>query len=158
MCPTGRGFHGVCLCPNADVSMCYAGRDFHSVCQCPNASVSMCSAGRVFQSVCLCPNASVSCCRFGALNPINFLEGFYLDLGYIIDITPFDTKGDLENYIARLEARPAQVSCGIEHADCMDTWLAVRLVGWLVQSGYWITCFVLVVSVSNLGRFQIFLY
>ena len=90
------------------------------MCLCPSASVSMCSAGRGFHGVCLCPNASVSCCRFGALNPINFLEGFYLDLGYIIDITPFDTKGDFENYIARLEARPAQVSCGIEHVDCMD--------------------------------------
>ncbi|KAK7115944.1 uncharacterized protein [Littorina saxatilis] len=48
--------------------------------------------------------------QFGALNPVNFMESFYLDLDYIIDIAPFDTKGDYENYIARLEARPKQIN------------------------------------------------
>ncbi|KAL8577178.1 hypothetical protein ACOMHN_047946 [Nucella lapillus] len=46
--------------------------------------------------------------HFGALNPISFLEGFYLDLNYIIDITPFGSKQDFENYISRLQAWPTQ--------------------------------------------------
>ena len=37
------------------------------------------------------------------------MEGFYLDLNYIIDMTPFDTKEDFDNYVDRLEARPNQV-------------------------------------------------
>jgi hypothetical protein len=38
------------------------------------------------------------------------MEAFYLDLQYIIDIFPFENKQDFENYIARLQARPVQVT------------------------------------------------
>ncbi|KAK7477822.1 hypothetical protein BaRGS_00030900 [Batillaria attramentaria] len=54
---------------------------------------------------------------FGPLNPINFMESFFLDLDYTIEVTPFDTKGDFENYIARMEARPTQIDQIIARMD-----------------------------------------
>ncbi|XP_076443706.1 uncharacterized protein LOC143282098 [Babylonia areolata] len=46
---------------------------------------------------------------YGALNPISFLEGFYLNLDDVVAVTPFDTKADFDNFLSRLEAWPTQV-------------------------------------------------
>ncbi|KAJ8300086.1 hypothetical protein KUTeg_021605 [Tegillarca granosa] len=45
---------------------------------------------------------------YNALNPMNNLEGPQVDPNYLIEVTPFDTRGDFENFIARLEAYPSQ--------------------------------------------------
>lgn len=45
---------------------------------------------------------------YNALNPINFLEGPQIDPSYLPSITPFDTVGDFENYLKRLEDYPKQ--------------------------------------------------
>lgn len=46
---------------------------------------------------------------YNALNPMNNLEGPQVDPNYLIEVTPFDTRGDFENFIARLEAYPSQL-------------------------------------------------
>nr|XP_034328357.1 uncharacterized protein LOC105326099 [Crassostrea gigas] len=46
---------------------------------------------------------------YSALNPVNFLEGPQIDPTYFPKITPFDTVGDYENYIRRLELHPGQI-------------------------------------------------
>ena len=48
-----------------------------------------------------------SCCRYGALSPITFLDGIQLFGGPGIAST--STRGDFENYIARLHAVQRQV-------------------------------------------------
>ncbi|XP_041364607.1 uncharacterized protein LOC121379968 [Gigantopelta aegis] len=45
---------------------------------------------------------------YGPLNPVNFLEGDQIDPAFTIKVMLFGTKGDYENYIARLNAMPAQ--------------------------------------------------
>lgn len=47
---------------------------------------------------------------YSALNPVNFLEGPQIDPTYLPKTTPFDTVGDYENYIRRLELHPTQVN------------------------------------------------
>ncbi|XP_055956635.1 uncharacterized protein LOC126817315 isoform X2 [Patella vulgata] len=51
---------------------------------------------------------------YGALNPITAIEGFQTDPAFFLKVTPFDTKGDFENYIARLIAYPKQIDQIIE--------------------------------------------
>lgn len=46
---------------------------------------------------------------YNALNPIHFLEGPQIDPTYLPKTTPFDTVGDYENYIRRLELHPTQI-------------------------------------------------
>lgn len=46
---------------------------------------------------------------YNALNPVNFLEGPQIDPTYLPKTTPFDTIGDYENYIRRLELHPTQI-------------------------------------------------
>lgn len=46
---------------------------------------------------------------YNALNPMNNLEGPQVDPGYLVGISPFDTRGDFENFIARLEVYPHQL-------------------------------------------------
>lgn len=55
-------------------------------------------------------NVFFLCFSYNALNPINFLEGPQIDPSYLQSITPFDTVGDFENYLKRLELFPQQVS------------------------------------------------
>lgn len=47
--------------------------------------------------------------RYGALNPMNFLEGAQLYTSAVKASS--NTRGDFENYIARLNAIPQQVGC-----------------------------------------------
>lgn len=44
-----------------------------------------------------------------SLNPINFMEGWFVGLDLFISGTPFDTEGDFINYIRRIENIPRQV-------------------------------------------------
>ncbi|XP_062620404.1 uncharacterized protein LOC134281978 [Saccostrea cucullata] len=46
---------------------------------------------------------------YNDLNPINFLEGPQIDPSYLPSVTPFDTVGDYENYVRRLELFPIQM-------------------------------------------------
>lgn len=46
---------------------------------------------------------------YNPLNPINFLEGPHIDPDYLVSITPQNTRGDFENFIARIEGFPKQV-------------------------------------------------
>ncbi|XP_071161182.1 uncharacterized protein [Mytilus edulis] len=46
---------------------------------------------------------------YNPLNPINFLEGPHIDPDYLVNITPQNTRGDFENFIARIEGFPEQV-------------------------------------------------
>ncbi|XP_061194163.1 uncharacterized protein LOC133202364 [Saccostrea echinata] len=46
---------------------------------------------------------------YNILNPINFLEGPQIDPSSLPSITPFDTVGDYENYVRRLELYPNQI-------------------------------------------------
>ncbi|XP_061194161.1 uncharacterized protein LOC133202363 [Saccostrea echinata] len=46
---------------------------------------------------------------YSALNPVNFLESPHVLLPYYVQITPFDTVGDYENYLNRLEAYPNEM-------------------------------------------------
>ncbi|CAG2184500.1 unnamed protein product [Mytilus edulis] len=48
---------------------------------------------------------------YNPLNPINFLEGPHIDPDYLVSITPQNTRGDFENFIARIEGFPKQFSC-----------------------------------------------
>ncbi|XP_052706640.1 uncharacterized protein LOC128182062 isoform X1 [Crassostrea angulata] len=54
---------------------------------------------------------------YNALNPINFLEGPQIDPSYLQSITPFDTVGDFENYLKRLEDYPKQADEMIERMN-----------------------------------------
>lgn len=54
---------------------------------------------------------------YNALNPINFLEGPQIDPSYLQSITPFDTVGDFENYLKRLEDYPKQIDEMIERMN-----------------------------------------
>lgn len=54
---------------------------------------------------------------YNALNPINFLEGPQIDPSYLQSITPFDTVGDFENYLKRLENYPKQIDEMIERMN-----------------------------------------
>nr|XP_022343173.1 uncharacterized protein LOC111136546 isoform X1 [Crassostrea virginica] len=54
---------------------------------------------------------------YNALNPINFLEGPQIDPSYLQSITPFDTVGDFENYLKRLELFPQQIEEMIERMN-----------------------------------------
>ncbi|XP_061194164.1 uncharacterized protein LOC133202365 isoform X1 [Saccostrea echinata] len=47
--------------------------------------------------------------EYSALNPVNFLEGPQVDPSELPKITPFDTIGDYENYIRRLQLFPKQI-------------------------------------------------
>ncbi|XP_062620405.1 uncharacterized protein LOC134281979 [Saccostrea cucullata] len=51
---------------------------------------------------------------YNALNPINFLEGPQIDPSELHKTTPFDTIGDFENYLRRLELFPKQIDEMIE--------------------------------------------
>uniref|UniRef100_K1PYE7 Uncharacterized protein n=1 Tax=Magallana gigas TaxID=29159 RepID=K1PYE7_MAGGI len=55
---------------------------------------------------------------YNALNPINFLEGPQINPSYLQSITPFDTVGDFENYLKRLEDYPKQAGLQL-HIDEM---------------------------------------
>ncbi|XP_056004539.1 uncharacterized protein LOC125659545 isoform X2 [Ostrea edulis] len=52
--------------------------------------------------------------NYNTLNPINFLEGPQTIVSYLPTRTPFDTVGDYENYIKRLELYPNQIEEMIE--------------------------------------------
>eukprot|EP00105_Crassostrea_gigas_P009338 XP_011424246.1 PREDICTED: uncharacterized protein LOC105326090 [Crassostrea gigas] len=54
---------------------------------------------------------------YNALNPINFLEGPQINPSYLQSITPFDTVGDFENYLKRLEDYPKQIDEMIERMN-----------------------------------------
>ncbi|ESP00691.1 hypothetical protein LOTGIDRAFT_157981 [Lottia gigantea] len=45
----------------------------------------------------------------GNLNPMSSLEGFQTDPSLILKISPFNTKGDFENFISRLLLYPKQI-------------------------------------------------
>ena len=47
---------------------------------------------------------------YGNINPFNFLEGIYTDLHSYTAKIPFDTQGDLINFVRRVELLPRQVS------------------------------------------------
>ncbi|KAL8595366.1 hypothetical protein ACOMHN_024065 [Nucella lapillus] len=44
--------------------------------------------------------------RWNYLNPLNLLEGNQRNPAYFVDSTPFDNRGDFENYIVRLQSMP----------------------------------------------------
>ncbi|XP_041360080.1 uncharacterized protein LOC121376277 [Gigantopelta aegis] len=46
---------------------------------------------------------------YGGLNPMNFLEGNHIDPYVEVAATPFDTMGDFENFMVRLETKPQQL-------------------------------------------------
>ncbi|XP_052104440.1 uncharacterized protein LOC127737626 [Mytilus californianus] len=46
---------------------------------------------------------------YNSLNPINFLEGPHVDPDYLVSITPQNTRGDFENFVARIEGFPNQL-------------------------------------------------
>ncbi|XP_048747201.2 uncharacterized protein LOC125659546 [Ostrea edulis] len=54
---------------------------------------------------------------YNTLNPINFLEGPQVDPSHLPTRTPFDTVGDYENYIKRLELYPNQMEEMIERLN-----------------------------------------
>lgn len=60
----------------------------------------------------------ISIYSYNALNPINFLEGPQIDPSYLQSITPFDTVGDFENYLKRLEDYPKQA--GLQLHVCRE--------------------------------------
>ncbi|KAL8588733.1 hypothetical protein ACOMHN_042075 [Nucella lapillus] len=53
----------------------------------------------------------------GPVNPVNFLEGFYLDMESTVSSTPLDTRKDFENYLSRLQAWPTQISQMMDRMD-----------------------------------------
>ncbi|XP_046560634.1 uncharacterized protein LOC124269641 [Haliotis rubra] len=61
--------------------------------------------------------------RFGSLNPLNFLEGIHLDPVHDVEATPFFTRGDYENFIARLQDTPFQLS---EYKDLYRTAITIN--------------------------------
>lgn len=42
-------------------------------------------------------------------NPVNFLEGPQLNIGYRFDISPFDTRQDFIDFLSRMKELPDQV-------------------------------------------------
>ena len=49
------------------------------------------------------------CFRWNYLNPLNLLEGNQRNPFYFVESTPFDNRGDFENYIVRLQSMPRLV-------------------------------------------------
>ncbi|KAL5005121.1 hypothetical protein ScPMuIL_018577 [Solemya velum] len=46
---------------------------------------------------------------YGSLNPVSFIEGPQTDPSYITRTTPFNNRGDFENFIVRIEKSPNQI-------------------------------------------------
>ncbi|XP_048246842.1 uncharacterized protein LOC124125992 isoform X2 [Haliotis rufescens] len=65
---------------------------------------------RIFKAVLTTYVKGFKWSRFGLLNPANFLESLHLDPVHDVQTTPFLTRGDYENFIARLHNIPFQLS------------------------------------------------
>ena len=71
---------------------------------------SLCGKGFIIKAIVLCVSFVLFLTfSYGALNPINFLDGWHVDFDGLPSSLPFDTQGDFINYVRRVELLSDQV-------------------------------------------------